>query len=254
MSFINKLNRNQWLSIALIHFFVVAILGMTLRSKILFNIPFIDFKYVLHAHSHFAFGGWVSMALMALMVFDILPKKRNRKPVYKWLLAGIFLNAWGMLISFIMEGYAFFSIFFSTVFIFINYAFSVVFIRDILKTEINKVTVLLCIASLMYMSLSSVGPFTLAYLMATKSTDTLLYRDAIYTYLHLQYNGFFTLAVFALSFNRIQYTRPKTPPPLRQGLRLRSYYLLFLLCFYVICGIIPIVYLRAWPSQEAYYY
>jgi hypothetical protein len=35
-------------------------------------------------------------------------------------------------------------------------------------------------------------------MMATDSKNTLLYKDSTYTYLHLQYNGFFTLSVFAL--------------------------------------------------------
>jgi len=35
----------------------------------------------------------------------------------------------------------------------------------------------------------------------TKSGNSLLYRDSIYTFLHFQYNGFFTLSVFALFLN-----------------------------------------------------
>ena len=55
--------------------------------------------------------------------------------------------------------------------------------------------------AMMSLVVSSAGPFTLAYMLASHSANTLLYKDAIYTYLHLQYNGFFTLAVFALFFN-----------------------------------------------------
>jgi hypothetical protein len=40
-------------------------------------------------------------------------------------------------------------------------------------------------------------------MMATHSTNNLVYKDAIYTYLHLQYNGFFTLSVFALLLNAL---------------------------------------------------
>ena len=68
MSFINSASKKQkWIGITLINLSIVAILGFTLRSKILFNIPFLDFKHVLHAHSHFAFGGWVSLALFVLL-------------------------------------------------------------------------------------------------------------------------------------------------------------------------------------------
>jgi hypothetical protein len=37
--------------------------------------------------------------------------------------------------------------------------------------------------------------------MVSKSGNTVLYRDSVYTFLHFQYNGFFTLAVFALLLN-----------------------------------------------------
>lgn len=107
-----------------------------------------------------------------------------------------------MLFSFPFQGYAFFSILFSTLFIFVTYAYSWVFIKDLLKRGTEKTVALLCIVSLTALTLSSIGPFTLAYMMVSHSTNTLLYKDAIYTYLHLQYNGFFTLAVFALFVNQ----------------------------------------------------
>jgi hypothetical protein len=52
--------------------------------------------------------------------------------------------------------------------------------------------------------LSSSGVFALAYLFGTKSLNMFAYRDALYTYLHFQYNGFFTLAVFALLFHKME--------------------------------------------------
>ncbi|HXB44627.1 MAG TPA: hypothetical protein VNV85_11240, partial [Puia sp.] len=36
-----------------------------------------------------------------------------------------------------------------------------------------------------------------------KSFEAFLYRDALFTYLHFQYNGFFTMAIFALLFNHL---------------------------------------------------
>lgn len=205
MSFlqIKKPGKSEWLGIALFNLSIVALLGLTLRSKILFNIPFVDFKNWLHAHSHFAFGGWITLALATLMVFEILPKAYSSGRVYLWLLSGILFTSLGMLFSFPVQGYAFFSILFSTLFIFISYAFTLVFISHLLKSAASQTVRLLCIGALIYLALSSVGPFTLAYLLAHKSGNAILYRDSIYTYLHLQYNGFFSLVVFALLLNRI---------------------------------------------------
>jgi len=195
--------KNKWISIALINLSIVAMLGVILRSKILFSIPAIDFKYILHAHSHFAFGGWITLCMLTLMTYELLPEEDSHKLIYRVLLLGILIAAAGMLLSFPFQGYAFFSILFSTLFIFVTYAYSWVFIKDLIKQNRPKVIKLLSITSLLFLCLSSVGPFTLAYMLASHSVNTLLYKDAIYTYLHLQYNGFFTQCVFSLFLNHI---------------------------------------------------
>lgn len=194
-------DKNKWLTVSVINLSIVALLGVTLRSKILFPIPGIDFKNFLQAHSHFAFGGWISLCLLTLLTYEVLPGHLNQNPIYKWLLTAILLCACGMLLSFPFEGYAFLSIVFSTLFIFATYVFAWVFIRDIIKCQPAIPVRILSIGAIAALVLSSAGPFTLAYILATHSVNTLLYRDSIYTYLHLQYNGFFSLGVFALFFN-----------------------------------------------------
>ncbi len=196
-----KSKKQFWITLSLLNLCIVALLGVTLRSKILFPLRFIDFKNVLHAHSHFAFGGWITIVLLTLMIYEILPDHFSNKKGYQWLLLGLLLNAAGMLISFLCQGYAFFSIMFSTLFILVTYAFSFLFIRDIVRVKAEMTVRILSISAIACLSISSVGPFTLAYIMASHSGNSLLYRDSIYTYLHFQYNGFFTLSVFALFFN-----------------------------------------------------
>lgn len=205
---ISRINKHAWLTIALFNLSIVALLGMVLRSKILFSIPFIDFKYLLHAHSHFAFGGWITLALISLLIYEVLPEDLSSKKVYKWILFGVLFNSAGMLFSFPFEGYGFFSILFSTLLIFTTYIFGWIYIKHLIQAGTGRIVKLLCFGAVAYLVLSSAGPFTLAYLLASKSGNAVLYRDAIYTYLHLQYNGFFTLAVFALFTNRIEIFLP----------------------------------------------
>jgi hypothetical protein len=194
-------SKQKWISIALVNLSILAFLGVVLRSKIIFSIPWIDFKNLLQAHSHFAFGGWITVCLLTLLTYEVLPRQSNQRPVYKWLLTGILLCAFGMLFSFPFEGYAFVSIFFSTSFMVVTYVFAWVYIKDLNRSLPSKSVRILSIASLLSMVISSVGPYILAFIFATHSVNTLLYKDAIYTYLHLQYNGFFTLGIFALFFN-----------------------------------------------------
>ena len=53
----------KWIRICLLNLFLVALLGVVLRYKIAFSLPFIDQRNLLHAHSHFAFAGWISQSI-----------------------------------------------------------------------------------------------------------------------------------------------------------------------------------------------
>lgn len=201
--------KGRWVTLSLLNLCIVALLGFSLRSKFLFPIAFINYRYFISAHSHFAFGGWVTLALMILYIYYLLPDQFNKKRTYQVILWCTEINALGMAVSFPFKGYALFSILFSTLFIFCTYAFSFVFLRDIFRSTVNRSVKLLATVALAALVVSSVGPFTLAHIMATRSGGPNLYRDAVYTYLHFQYNGFFTLSVFALFFANAWTTLPE---------------------------------------------
>ena len=129
----------RWLKIALINLLIVACLGVVLRYKILYPLPFVDQKHLLHGHSHFAFAGWITQAIMALLVAYLANEKGNT--VYKrynWLLYANLFTAYGMLISFPIEGYGLFSIIFSTASIFVSYAFAFYYWRDLNKLAVKQ--------------------------------------------------------------------------------------------------------------------
>jgi hypothetical protein len=195
--------KNFWITLCLANLCVVALLGMILRTKFLFPLSFIDYRNFLSAHSHFAFGGWITLMLMTLYIDNLLPEEQKQRNIYQWLLWGIEITSVGMLVTFPFQGYALFSIIFSTAFIFFTYGFCWVFIKDLRRSKKDRSILWLSVSALISLVISSAGPFTLAYIMATKTGNAFLYRDAIYTYLHFQYNGFFTLSVFALFFNQI---------------------------------------------------
>jgi len=195
--------KNFWITLSLVNLCVVALFGVTLRTKFLFPIEIIDYKNFLSAHSHFAFGGWLTLILMILYVDNLLGEDQKQKKIYQWILWGIEITSVGMLLTFPFQGYALLSIVFSTAFIFFTYGFSWVFTKDLRKTKKDRSVVLLGTCALLSLVVSSIGPFTLAYIMATSTGNAFLYRDAIYTYLHFQYNGFFTLSVFALFINQL---------------------------------------------------
>ena len=196
-------HKRFWNRLTLVNLALVAFLGATLRTKILFPLPFIEQKNLINAHSHFAFGAWVTLSFFVLFVYNLLPAERASRSIYQvffWLLQATSI---GMLLSFPFTGYGLISISFSTGLILVTYAFSWVFIKDLYRSEVARPVRLLALCALLALVVSSIGPFTLAYILSTKSSNAILYRDAIYTYLHFQYNGFFTLGVLALFFQHL---------------------------------------------------
>src|SRR5690606_14806926 len=96
-------------------------------------LPAVNQKFLLHAHSHFAFAGWVTHALMVLvaaMVFNL--QSRDRLPRrYQFTIMANLLVSYGMLISFLFQGYGLYSILASTASIAVSYVYAVFCWRDI---------------------------------------------------------------------------------------------------------------------------
>ena len=190
---------NKWLRIAFFNLLILSVLGVILRYKIAFSLPFVDQKNLLHGHSHFAFSGWITQALMYLLIRQL---KHDEQYIivkkYKWILWGNLLTAFGMLFSFPVEGYGLFSIIFSTISIFVSYWFAVVFWKDMNKQSILLSSHKWFKAAVFFNALSSIGAFTLAYIMVEKIMIQKLSLLSVYFFLHFQYNGWFFFACLGL--------------------------------------------------------
>ncbi len=220
-------NKNLWVDLSILNLCIVAILGFTLRTKILFSLPWINYLRLLDVHSHFAFDGWVTLALLFLFVQEILPEPSNKRSIYQLLFCSIVLSSFAILLTLFFNNNSFFAVFFSVLYILVTYVFGLMFLKDIQKIRIRKTVHLLSISAIVSLMLSSAGPIALAWLHAIKSTHSTLYRDALYVYLHLQYNGFFTLAIFALLFHKLY-------PKISKKSQLNFYRFSVLLCVSVL--------------------
>lgn len=187
----------KWALFALFNFIVLAAVGVLLRYKILFPLPLVDQKHLLHAHSHFAFAGWVSLALYAGVIYLLQPASRLLKQL-EWLLVAQQMAAYGMLFTFPFTGYAAGSIIFSTASIFISYGFAWLLIKELLYRKKPAPENKWLMAGMLCNVLSSLGTFTLAYLMVSKNMKQDWYFGSVYFFLHFQYNGFFLFTLGAL--------------------------------------------------------
>lgn len=187
-----------WLKISILNLLFVAALGIIMRYKIAFSFPFLDQKHLQHAHSHFAFTGWVTHTLFVFMIAFLakyLPENNIKK--YRLALIGNLVCAYGMLFAFAYQGYGLVSITFSTLSIFVAYAFAVWYYSDLKKMPFHAAKPWFN-AALLFNVLSTIGTFFLAYMMFNKSVQQNQYLASVYFYLHFQYNGWFFFAAMGL--------------------------------------------------------
>ena len=193
--------RNQ-IKLALAYFLLAAILGLFLRAFFTGEIA-INYKFILHTHSHIALLGWVYLALTTLLYklfLGTLEQDTKYSNIFWFTQASLL----GMLLTFPFQGYALLSIIFSTLFLFASYWFTVFFLKNT-PIGLRKTNSFKCIrASLFYLVFSSIGPWALGAIMNILGPESVWYRLAIYFYLHFLYNGWMIMALIGLALYVIE--------------------------------------------------
>jgi hypothetical protein len=206
-------NSKFWLKFSLINLLIVALLGLLMRYKIGFEFPYFNQKSLQHSHSHFAFSGWISHTLMVLMIAYL--NKKSTTPVdlkkYNAILAANLICSYGMLVSFILQGYGVFSIAFSTASLFVSYAFAYYFIKQLKQLPTDDLTKKWFMAAIFFNIISSLGTFFLAYMMISKNIHEEEYLASIYYYLHFQYNGWFFFTCMGLLYGFLNLKKTDNP-------------------------------------------
>lgn len=123
-----------------------------------------------------------------LKQFELLDSKK-----YGYLFIALNVSVLGMLLTFPFQGYALGSIIFSTLHILLSYIFAVFIYRD--TKDKKSISRKFAMAAILFMVISSIGPFALAPIIANGLKETIWYDLAIYFYLHFQYNGWFILSI-----------------------------------------------------------
>lgn len=195
---------HRWIRICFYNVLIVSVLGILMRYKIAFSFPYLQQKFILHAHSHFAFAGWLTQILMTLMVVHLSRQKPDAFRQYRPVLWANLLTAYGMLISFPIQGYGAWSITFSTLNIFTAYWFALKYWRDMNRVPARSAAHPWFRAAVIFNAISSGGAFFLAYMMATKNLHQHWYLAAVYFFLHFQYNGWFFFSGMGLLTGKLE--------------------------------------------------
>tara|TARA_R110001599_G_scaffold98330_1_gene252750 strand:+ start:11081 stop:12313 length:1233 start_codon:yes stop_codon:yes gene_type:complete len=182
--------------IALSYLFIAAFLGIILR---LFSVTNINatYKYIIHTHSHIALLGWVYVALTTLIYHFGIDKKKGKN--YNVIFWSTQITIIGMLFSFPFIGYALYSIIFSTLFLICSYWFYYFFRKNHLL-DTKSISYKFISTSLLLMIISTIGPWALGAIMNTLGSTSSWYKNAIYFYLHFQYNGWFIFCLIGVFY------------------------------------------------------
>ena len=184
---------NRW---AVGFFLIAALLGMTMRAFYIVEIPVLEYRHILHTHSHIALLGWGFMMLIGTMIFE-LEGKENFGKKYGGLFIALLVSLLGMLFSFPVQGYGVVSISFSTLFVLLSYAFIFKLWKTLGQRE-NTLGIRLIRWSLIGYLISTFGLWALGPVTATLGRMHEMYFMTIQWFLHFQLNAWFVLGTLGL--------------------------------------------------------
>lgn len=189
--------RTRFIHIAFFFFFLTAFSGVWMRWHLLTgSTNWLPFSNILHAHSHIAILGWTFFAVF--IIFTVLVNKQKSAFVSRLSIL-LFLVTLSMFIAFLVQGYALYSIIFSTLHIFLEYAIAYFIVTNIRKNkQIPKSSRLFMYGAVIMLIVSSIGPFALGGIASVGLRESPIFEMAIYFYLHFQYNGWLYLILIGM--------------------------------------------------------
>ena len=172
----------QHVNIALGYFLVSDLLGIFIRMFYVTPIE-ANYKYIVHANSHIFLLGLVYIGLINL-IYKLYFSEAGKEKIYRLIFWFTNITLLGMLITFPFQGYALYSITFSTLFLIASYFFAWFVLKKIPKHYKHTYSYQCIKAALWYMIFSSIGSWGLGAFMPTLCSTSVWDKLAIYFYLH----------------------------------------------------------------------
>jgi len=196
-----KLNASihRWYFLPALLWLVVAVaVGTWIRfewhspSQSFFAIP-----NLIHAHTHAALLGWVYLVMGGFTLKHFINKKTAARILLP-MSVGLQLSNLGMLVSFALQGYGFWGIFFSSTHLFLTLWLAVLFLwrPDKSQAGLSKD---LAAAAWLWQVLSGFGPFALAFTGGMSGTMAQFWLGS---YLFLMLNGWIIFMLLSIWFHQ----------------------------------------------------
>ncbi len=189
-----------WFHVALVNFLVAATMGVLMRLAFAIELPWLDFRFWVHAHSHVAMLGWLYMALAVLLIRSFLPESAQSRPFYRINLLLTQVAVIGMFTSFPFQGYGPVAIGFTTAHAILSYMFFYRFLRDM---DAPGIAGLFLRVAIFFLFFSTLSLWAMPVIIVGGLQGKALYYMAVQFYLHFQFNGWFIFSVVALFLQQV---------------------------------------------------
>ncbi len=186
--------RNRLILPSIVYLLVVLFTGTWIRVQWTWpEYSIFNAKYLIHAHSHLAMLGWLFPALMAFLISGYVKKTQTSPLISWWIILPMHILIIGMTVAFTLQGYAFWSITASTLFIIVSSIWVIMLLIQ-MDDDLSASTLLLKLAAFSYLA-SNVGPLALSG--GTMFGESWIMFWVSY-YLHIQFSLWIPLAIFAI--------------------------------------------------------
>ncbi|WP_297336132.1 c-type cytochrome [Algoriphagus sp.] len=198
--------KQTWTRWALAFFLIAALLGLVMRSFHVMAMPAVlDYKNVLHTHSHLALLGWGYLMITGGIIFS-LESAQVVIPKYRRLFLLILISLIGMLVTFPVQGYGVWSISFSTLHVLVSYILAVRLLGT-LRMQAVSLGIRLIQLAIGFQLISTLGLWALGPVTVSLGRMHELYFMSIQWFLHFQLNGWFVLGTLGLLIYRVEQVR-----------------------------------------------
>lgn len=193
----------KYLRIAGINLLLVAGFGVIVRLKQVLPMPYIVQKNWLTAHHFLAFFGWIGLVL-ALFLFNILYKESSWPVAVRRHIRLFIVSSWFLTFLALLTGYSTFTL----AGLLVQMALAIWLFKHWMNNRrqvLSKSVKFVMTSALVFNLLSYTGIIVLLFLFLGVPGGIYSKQNAIYCFLHYQYNGYFMFACIAILLHYLDY-------------------------------------------------
>ncbi len=206
----------QWFAVAVLNFALAGLAGIVLRWAFVHEIPFLDYRNLVHGHSHTAMIGWGYLAILAILMAEWQSSFRDTK-LFTVLFVINEISVIGMYVTFPIYGYQGIPIFFTSVHLILSYLLAYYFLRALRKSRSYGWPVRFIKSAFFFQILSTLGIWLLPVIILLGERHSAVYHMAVQFFLHFQFNGWYIFACLGLFLKLLDRHRIKPSPQFMTG-------------------------------------